>query len=241
LVDDFDEIIHELIRFRLARAEVETKIASEGEAAARPDANFLVRRAAEIAAELCGPEILGISLLTSRPEADPLYIMAHRLNLAEPLIGAGGDDHFVDLRNEIYSVVAGDGPNLFRKRSKKKGKGEDSKYRAINHWLEALRWEAFLSGLGVKASERQARFASAYCVTHDSLRTTWKRACLEMWGPEHVNAVIAAAKKAGEDAKAAGRVCPETPFKAPTFEMAGQLYRDEMRAPEDKWPFAPAD
>ena len=209
------------------RRRIEKTIEADGVDAARADANGMVRNVATLAKLILGDEILDIALLKDRPDEDPLLVAWHRLQLASPLIGGGQDDFYLALHNEIVAVLAGDAPQLFRRRSTRRGKDANVAYQVAHVKLEALKWDAFFTAFGEQESGRM-RITNAFGQSSWDTVRKWKGPCEIAFGREHVAAALAAATVAG-DCKKRNQAWSRNVFATPKVEDAGADYQRIMR------------
>lgn len=221
------------------RAEVEQRIAVDGEKAAHPYANYMLREACNLAAAICGKAVMTNALRVERDDLDHLEIIYHRLLVTEAVLSIprantwskARDDAFTDLKNEVIAVLSGDAPRLFAARTKRKGQQQSMRTRAASHHLEALRWLEYLDASGCTPAQRDTRFTSLYCLTKDSIRK-WRTSCAIVYGEEKVAEDLRLAREAALDAPGSGLRRAAIGFNTESIEQAAELYRADTARPE---------
>ncbi|WP_203310336.1 hypothetical protein [Sphingomonas beigongshangi] len=137
----------------------------------------LIQAAIAFVVDVLGPIPIawGARIPNSDDRETQLDALQKRLVLLSPLLRIGipeVDWHPSSIDsaiNEIHAIRMGDEPQLFARLSKRK---LDHRVR-VNQW-RALILDAYGKGMGLKAMDRQAVIAEAYCETWGTIRK-WKR------------------------------------------------------------------
>lgn len=124
--------------------------------------------------KLLGPDLLAATVLDvdSADRGAILHEAARRLFALCAVFGEMPPDPAAPIRivEEALAVSRGDAPLLFARLDQQK----------VNHRInrakfDALRWDAYLDGKGLKPGERHATIAEAYGTSWETIRRSWRR------------------------------------------------------------------
>lgn len=148
----------------------------------RSEARSLLAHALDMAALMCGNEVLTLAYgaAASDDRKDQLLALADRLHwpaqLFAGIMPGAREDSFEALADECENIARGDAPVLMAKLP-----GYRKDVRLLVAKFQAIRWEAYLVGLGLSASGRQDAISGAFGQSWNTLKH-WKDHAAATWG-----------------------------------------------------------
>ncbi|MCW6531177.1 hypothetical protein NED98_13070 [Sphingomonas sp. MMSM20] len=187
-------------------------------------AYMLFKAAIRIARGLCGEamlrEVYGPS--DDVDGRDRLLLIARRLEAAAWIFLPfhGQPVSLSAVADEAVAVANGDDPLIFARL------GKLSKVRLLGEKLEALKWEAWLSGLGVSAADRQHAITTAYLGNGvwDSIRRRWGEDVNKHFGENRVADVLKRERRDGSRSLRRWVMRPDEHWEA-ALARSGNRYR----------------
>lgn len=146
--------------------------------------------------KLLGNELLVAALGTvdASDRAQVLETAARRIHMLSAVFGDLPEDAAspVNVVEEAVSIAKGDAPLMFARLD-----GRKVNDRIIRAKFEALKWEAYLKGFGIRAGERHERIALAFGADWETIRRAWRRDVASTLEPAQVRYLLAVAEVEG--------------------------------------------
>lgn len=180
------EAIEDVSTFFYMKEHFEARITAPAEWR-RLEARKLLAHAVDMAALMCGPEVLTLAYgsAASDDRRDHLLALADRLHWPAQLFAGvmpdAREDSFEALADECESIARGDAPVLTAKLP-----GYRKKVRLLVAKFRASRWDAYLNGLGIATVTRHAVLADAFGQEWDTM-SRWTSDAVATWGAKPIN------------------------------------------------------
>jgi hypothetical protein len=163
-------------------------------------APVLVAEAMEIAAYICGPNVIADAYGVPNPEAadpsdrlDALQALRRRLMYPQRLFAevdrAGGAGSFGNAQAELQAIASGDAPQLFAKLNPNK----TVKHRVHSARLLLLQWDAYLEAKGVSGPDRHSEISRAAGFDWATIYK-WGRKVRDTFGDDEVDRQLRTAR-----------------------------------------------
>lgn len=192
------EVAEELSTFFWMRDNFDLAVSAPAEWR-RGEARSLLAHALNMAAAMCGPEVLTLAygLTDSESRKDHLLALADRLHWPA-LLFAGiapktHKDSFEALAEECESIARGDKPILTAKLPSYR-----KQVRLLVAKFRANRWDAYLEGAGIATAERHSALAKAFGQEWDTM-SRWPSDAVATWGAKPINDRLKMDRYLGKD------------------------------------------
>lgn len=199
----------------------EAALATEDQAARQRKALAVIEEAMFVMHKLLGVDLLA-SALGTVDETDRVSVLrtaAQRLHAMSGLFGKMPLDAASPFKvvEEAVSISRGDAPLMFARIDRQK-----VKHRVLMAKAGALRWDAYLDGLGLAVADRHARIAKAYGTDWLNIEK-WKQRELKALDCQTTKYLISVARNEGRQGEPRWESLGDTDWQS-ALERDGQQY-----------------
>lgn len=188
-------------------------------------ARELLSHALDIAAHLCGREVMSLAYGSVKSESrrDHLLALADRLHWPALLfedVESASHDGFKALAAECESVALGDAPVILAKLP-----GYRKKVRLLVAKYQANRWNAYLEGLGIVTPIRHVTLATAFGQEWDTM-SRWTSDAANAWGAKLIESDLRMQRHHGfEDLRRLGEI--QDDHWLPGVNRSGRIFKKQ--------------